>query len=215
MPDRLENPSPSISVRAMAEMLRLPAYEQVRILTEQKYPKQEPQIFRTPYYQPALTGIREFYRLGGNGDALVQARSKSQLVKQLARRTNNIRVLDRFEAGDQARRKLSPQKNFRGNVMLGTVEIRLSGDLTAEEEGNSRLLFYNCRSVPLDKETAKTAIEIAHWAAEACGRPYPRGSIEYVDLHANQVYKAVKKPTKVIQLVRSNVKIIEALWPGI
>lgn len=46
---------PSLSVRAMAEMLELPAHAQARILREQKYPKQAPQVFRTPYYQPALT----------------------------------------------------------------------------------------------------------------------------------------------------------------
>ena len=39
----------------MAEMLELPAHAQARILREQKYPKQAPQVFRTPYYQPALT----------------------------------------------------------------------------------------------------------------------------------------------------------------
>lgn len=46
-----EEEPPEIRLRfesLMAEMLRLPMYEQVRILTEQKHPKQTAQIFRIP-----------------------------------------------------------------------------------------------------------------------------------------------------------------------
>ena len=43
---------PRISVRSFAEMLSLPAYEQLRVLYEQKYPKKEPQTFKIPYTNP-------------------------------------------------------------------------------------------------------------------------------------------------------------------
>ena len=57
--DRRESLIPRITVRAFAELLNLPAYEQVRILHDQKYPRRQPQVFRVPFYQPALHGIRE------------------------------------------------------------------------------------------------------------------------------------------------------------
>jgi hypothetical protein len=55
-------------------MLRLPAYEQSRLLYDQKYPKQQPQSFRTPYYQRALSGIREYYREANDGKILSAAK---------------------------------------------------------------------------------------------------------------------------------------------
>lgn len=67
---------PSLTVRAMAEMLRQPAYAQARILADQKYPKQEPQVFRTPYYQQALTGVRNFYRSSNNSSEILSALRK-------------------------------------------------------------------------------------------------------------------------------------------
>ena len=41
--------SPSLSVRAIGEMIGLPAYQQSRILHDQKHPRQQPQKFRVPY----------------------------------------------------------------------------------------------------------------------------------------------------------------------
>ena len=41
--------APKLTVKAFAELLRLPAYEQLRILEEHKYPRQAPQSYRTPY----------------------------------------------------------------------------------------------------------------------------------------------------------------------
>lgn len=49
---------PSLTAKSMAEMLKLPGYQQQNILVAQKYPKSAPQIFRTLYYQPTLKAIR-------------------------------------------------------------------------------------------------------------------------------------------------------------
>jgi len=35
---------PTLTVRALGELLYLPLYQQLRILTEQKYPRQEPAV---------------------------------------------------------------------------------------------------------------------------------------------------------------------------
>jgi hypothetical protein len=45
---------PELTVRSFAELVHLPAYEQSRILYEQKYPRQAPQTFKSPYYAVAL-----------------------------------------------------------------------------------------------------------------------------------------------------------------
>lgn len=96
---------PSLTVRSFAEMLSLPAYAQARILTEQKYPKQAPQVFRTPYYQYAMTGIRSYYKAGNDPAQLALAASKIEALKE-ARRDHNLRILNSFKASELSGRKI-------------------------------------------------------------------------------------------------------------
>jgi hypothetical protein len=48
-------------------------------LYDQKYPKQHPQSFRTPYYQRALSGIRDYYRK----DLRVAEKKSGEAIKSL------------------------------------------------------------------------------------------------------------------------------------
>ena len=48
---------PRLSVRAAAKFVGLPAVEQMKLLHDQKYPRQTPQVFMQPYYSPAISGI--------------------------------------------------------------------------------------------------------------------------------------------------------------
>src|SRR5690242_5761183 len=88
---------PKLSARSLAEIVRRPAGERTRILRQQKYPKQVPQKFQTPYYAKALTAIRDFYREGNDAAVLRAARRAFEGISQEARRENNKRVIDNFE----------------------------------------------------------------------------------------------------------------------
>lgn len=204
---------PSLTVRAMAEMLRQPAYAQARILVDQKCPRQEPQVFRTPYYQQALTGIRNFYRSGRNSSQISAALSKIGGLSQETRRLNNERVITSFQKSKIFDRKLSLQKIPRWKSSLGTVEFRLSPDLNVLEGGQSRLLFLNFRNVKLDPEVAKLTSEISHWVLERSGLRIPIGCIEYVDLFTGEIYSVKRRRAATTKAVVESAKIIEALWP--
>ena len=124
---------PILTVRAMAELLELSMYEQVRILHEQKYPKQQPQTFRIPFYLPALSGIRAYYRDNNDPSALIRAR---QLITNLGlntRRVHNFRVLDSFEKSQEFNRKLEVKTNPSIVASVSQVDLKLSLDLRAEE----------------------------------------------------------------------------------
>jgi len=87
---------PFLTVRALAEMMQLPLYEQVRILSEQKYPREAPQRFRIPYYSPGLVAIRNYYRSANDQGVLEEARDQIRLtVKNQARRNHNLRPTER------------------------------------------------------------------------------------------------------------------------
>lgn len=206
---------PSLTVRAMAEMLRLPAYEQVRILAEQKHPKQAPQIFRTPYYQPAVAGIRAFYAEGNDVKQLTAARAKALNASQQSRRENVLRVIDKFEASAGAKRSLVIAKNGKYTAIVGDVELRLSPDIQALDGDKPVFIYYNCRATGLDEEAAKSTLEIAHWVLEANGLDVKPVQVEYLDLATGVLHRVKKRRPTTVKALKSNAKIISTLWPSL
>lgn len=204
---------PSISVRAMAEMIRLPASSQVRILSAQKYTKQEPQVFKIPYYQPVLTAIRNFYRSGNNESELADAIVKIQSLPQKTRRENNLRALENFKKSPFVNRQFSVRKNTKLKGGIGGVEFRLSPDLQVIDGGKEKILFFNLKQVVLDQEYAVLATEIAHWILEQNGIKTPISHIEYFDTFSGNSYKTNKRRPSTVKNLRANAKIIETLWP--
>lgn len=206
---------PSLTVRSVAELLRLPAYNQTRILYDQKYPKQEPQKFRTPYYQPAVTAFRDFHKSSNDPSILLAARNAALSIKQDARRQNVLRVVDAFTASPQIQRRLTPVTNPRLSATISTIDIRLAADLRAIEGSAGRVIYYHCRQIPIDTEVAHVTTEIAHWILQEAGQDIDIDQIEVVDLAAKRVYKLRKRRPTTIRLLKNNAKIIEALWPSI
>jgi hypothetical protein len=208
--------SPRLTVKALAEMLRMPAYDQSRLLYDQKYPKQQPQSFRTPYYQGSLTAIREYYREGGESSNLMSAKNDLQNIGNATRRTNNLRVLDSFVNSSQPKRKLQPLPNKRYSAMIGSVEIRLSPDLQALERGTLRVIYFNCRVAPITEEIATLTIEIAHWVLEQAAVQVDFDQIEVIDLAAaGKVHRRKTGRRSTINVIRNNGKIIETLWSAV
>jgi hypothetical protein len=206
---------PRLTVRSMAEMLTLPAYEQLRILHDQKYPKQQPQVFRAPYYAPALTGIREFHRLNNSPASIENAKIALNGISLATRRANNRRVLDSFESSNQFTRQLLPKSNSRMELALGSVQLKLSTDLRADDGKGERFIYYNCRAAALNPEIAKLTLEIAHWVLEENGIDIAPQNVEYIDLAQGKIYRGSKRRPTTLKRVKSNVKIIDTLWPTV
>lgn len=206
---------PSLSVRSLAEMLNLPAHAQARILTEQKHPKQAPQVFRTPYYQQSLAAIRAFYKSGNQKAELLAFETKMEAIKQEARRENNLRVLRSFRKSDFAQRTIQLSTNKNIKYTSGEVELRLSPDLNGIESGKLKLLFLNFRSHALDADVAKNTIEITHWLLEQAGHELPIKNIQYIDLYTETTFEVSKRRASTVKAVSENLKIIETLWPSL
>jgi hypothetical protein len=204
--------SPRLTVKALAEMLRMPAYEQSRVLYDQKYPKQQPQSFRTPYYQGALSGIRDYYRSGNDAKILNSAQNDLQNIGNATRRTNNVRVLENFIKSSQPKRKLEPLPNKRYSATTGAVEVRLSPDLQAREKGELRILYFNCRVATITDEIATFTIEIAHWVLAQNQVQIDVDHIEVIDLATGKVHRRKRSRPSTIKAIKNNGKIIEALW---
>jgi hypothetical protein len=208
-----EEAMPSLTVRSMAEMLNLPAHAQARILSEQKHPKQAPQVFRTPYYQQALAGIRQYYKAGRDHSKLTLAALKCEEFEQESKRDHNLRVLNSFKASELAARDLLLTAKNLTKLALNNVELRLMPDLAATEGGKPRIVFLNFRGHALDPEVARLTLEIADWVFEKNQIPIGTKNLEYVDLFKGKAYAIAKRRASTIKAVTQNFKIIEALWP--
>lgn len=206
---------PRLTVKAIAEMLRLPAYNQTRILHEQKYPKQQPQIFRTPYYQPAVSAFRKYYSSGNDARVLIQARTEAQSIGAQTRRDQILRALDAFEHSTLSKRSLTPLPNARLSAKIGNTEVRLSADLRAQEGRTERIIYYNCRQIASDPEVARLTAEIAHWVLGENDQTVSIENIEINDLAIGKVLRFKNSRSSTIRLLEQNAGIIDALWAAI
>ncbi|MBI2744529.1 MAG: hypothetical protein HYX45_03000 [Burkholderiales bacterium] len=204
---------PSLTIRSFAELLNLPAHAQARILAEQKYPKQGPQSFKTPYYQQALVGIRAFYKAGNDVEQLTRAAAKIEAFTQETKRDNNLRILSSFKQDELASRKLkiAPAKHL--SFTVDDVVLRFSPDLNGQENGAEQLFLLHYRSKPLEPEMARTTLELVHWALEISGSPVSTKQLEYIDLFTNKPYAITKRRSSTIAVAEQNLKIIQTLWP--
>jgi len=206
-------PNPRLSVRTVARFLRLPIAEQLRVLHDQKYPKQTPQVFKQPYYQPALTGIRDVLESGAIG--IANARNQVQRISQPSRRMHSMRVLEEFLNSEHAQRSLKPTAQRRLYAMVRGLELRLSPDIFALEDGEERFIYFNCKAEQYDPESAKMTIEVAHWLLEQNKLNVKPEQIEFIDLFTGVLYKVKKRRPKTVKLLEENAKIIGSLWPDI
>tara|TARA_R110002072_G_scaffold71776_4_gene171975 strand:+ start:1270 stop:1893 length:624 start_codon:yes stop_codon:yes gene_type:complete len=204
---------PKISVKSAAELLRVPAYSQVRILTEQKYPKSGQQVFRTPYYATALSGIRAYFKSGKSKSSLFEAKSKIQSLSQESRRENNFRVLKAFEKSAFSKMPFQLAKSPKIYASLGSVELKLSPDLRLVDNKQSIVVYVNCRTHPIDEEIARYTLEIAHWVLEQNRQQLPLRNFIYLDLAKNIEISFKKRRAKTMDALQQNAKVIDALWP--
>lgn len=207
---------PSLSVRSFSELLNLPAYEQARILHEQKYPKSGPSAFKIPYYAKSLSAIRSFYKSDNDIKVLrVFIRDINYVVKPDSKKKHNLRVLESFESGVQFDRKLVLKSNKKYYVNISDVEIRLYFDIKAEEDGTEKMIFYNFRNAEISDNLARITLEISNFILIENGYKIPFRNLEFVDLFTNKVYGYSKVRKRTLNLMKSNIDIIEALWSTI
>ena len=207
---------PNLTVRSFAELLSLPAYQQSRILLEQKYPKKEPQVFKIPYYSESLSAIRNYYLQGNNRDVLSAAINDIQNSTKLKpKKENNIRVISSFSNGTISERNFKILTNSRYKLVLGNVTIKLNFDITVEEEKVKKYILFNFRNVLLDDKTARLTLELSNYILKENGINVALKNIEFIDLYTDKIFNFKKIRKSTINKLNQNISIIEALWSTI
>lgn len=204
---------PRLSDRTAAKFIRLPAVEQMRILREQKFPKNAPQVFKTPYYQHGRSAIRELIELGEAG--LANARAIVQAIRNPSRRMHSMRVVEQFWASEHASRGLKLVTWKRYLLELNGVELRTSPDLLALQGEELRFIYFNLNAEEQDPEAARMTLEIAHWILKENGVDVRPEQLELIDLFTGTLYRGKKPRQRTIKLMQENAKLIESFWPSI
>ena len=205
---------PTVTVRSMATLLHWPVERKVRELRRQKYPKEGSPAFRIPYYSCARTGIRRYYRNGNALSALAEARSKTESLSPESKRDNNKRVLDSFQKnGALLARVFQLQRDTTYVGRIPHVELRVSPDMRALEDGMLRYIFYHWKSAALTGQLAEDTLQLACLALEQNGLEVPLDSLEYVDLFTTRVYKIRARSADTEKLLRANARVIAEIWP--
>lgn len=207
--------NPSLSVKSMASMMQMPAYEQVRILTEQKHPKLGAAPYRGSYYAQARAGIRSHYAHSGSPLALADYRRRIRASNTLPHcKANNLRILDSFANSPQANRNLilGPRPELITRVLGSSgIELRLRFDIEADEGGRDKHIFYNTLTAPIDEEIARTTLELAFWALD--DESVSMRDLEYVDLVTGATWKWPRPRKSTLTKAKANEKWISTVWP--
>lgn len=204
---------PRLSVRGAAKFVQLPAVEQMRLLHDQKYPKQTPQVFMQPYYAPPIKGIRDFLEHGPG--ALVDAKAQLQRIRIASRRMHCTRVLESFVQSEHAERGLKPQPIPRYYVELNGLELRLSPDLVALAGDEIRYIYFNASAHEQHPETARLHLEYAYWLLKESGVEVKPKQMELIDLFTGKLFLGRTPRKASLRDLGDNARLIATLWPTI
>lgn len=204
--------SPRLTVKSIAEILSNPASNPTKIVRDQKYPKREPQIYQRPFYQVAVGSVRGYYRSNNSQSALAAAVNRAQSIGNKAKRANNVRVIESFRDSEHAKRQFHLKVNRQAKAVMAGVEIRLSADMQALENGVLRVVHFNCRGKPIGEASAVLIAEVSHWVLKQNGIELGPSQIEVIDLTTGSSYRASRWRSATIDALTERCKEIQLLW---
>ncbi len=207
--------SPSVTVRAFAEMIELPTYQLLPKLHDQKYPRDAPAYYRVPFYREALATIRAFYRHGRRSkvleDAIARIRTSATMADR--RKEPNIRLIRAFQSSSQTKRPLSVQSLETFKDTLNGVTLRYRPDLIATDGQQSILILYNTRQAPIPPALARMTLELVHNILSRQNQNMANTIIELVDLaFKKKVYTVQGIRPLTLRKAQQSARAIAHLW---
>ncbi|MFW6114131.1 MAG: hypothetical protein ACOC7K_00145 [bacterium] len=206
---------PSLTAKAFAELIHTPLYGQLRILREQKYPRQAPGVFKVQYYRPALRVIRRFFQQGNNPAILPgNAAAIPGVGNKPDRIDHNFRTLTAFMNGSQSSRLVTVLPTDTYAFDLANVTVKATPELIIEEgdPARTRFLIYDCREQRPEKEIIRTTVELFHHVINQNGQQTSLRAIEYVHLETDEAFSWNRPRQRTIQRAQTTAAAIQTLW---
>lgn len=208
-------PTPNVSVKAFSEFIHTPLYAQMRILHEQKYPKQSPAVFKLPYYGPTRRAILRYYRQGNDASHFPTHAAGVPSGKADARE-NNFRSMQSFLNGSHAQRKLRVATSSTYESAIGSTIVRFTPDVVGlDSNGQTKYLVFDCTQLCPDREFIDTLIELAHFTLLANQVQVQPRDIEFVHLETDMTFHRTKVRQRTMTRATATAQAIAAIWPTI
>jgi hypothetical protein len=208
-------PTPNVTVKAFSEFIHTPLYAQMRILHEQKYPKQSPAVFKMPYYAPTRRAILRYYRQGNDASHFPIDSAHVPSGKSDARE-NNFRSMQSFLNGSHAQRNLQVATSTTFESVISTTIVRFTPDVVGlESNGRTKYIVFDCTQLCPDREFIDTLIELAHFTLLANQVPVQVRDIEYIHLQTDQTFHRTTIRQRTITRATATARAIAAIWPTI
>lgn len=204
-----------LTAEAFAELIAAPAYEHVKIIHEQKYPRRAPASYQVPFYSTALFAIRKYYRSNNDVSVLTDAIIKLQLQPQTVRTKSNIRVLEVFRDGAISKWPLTLASASWKSTRFGSVEVRFAPDLYSREDDKQRFLIVNPRRQDAEDNIARMTLELGYLILS---RNHIRCSIsdfEYVNVMSGKIVKLSRMRKSTIDHAEATALMVDAIWDGV
>lgn len=206
---------PRLTVKALAEFADKGITDQMRILAEQKRPQAGAAPFKTAYYQAARTAITHHYRQ--HNDPKVVHLAVDRLWHSTAvehKRLHNIRVLQAFSQSPEiSSRHLQPLSIRSYTVACHGVDMRLTPDLLAKENGTIKYILFNFTNDRLDETCTRRTLELMRWHLGRAGHSLAASDCEIIDLTTGAIHvndRPIRKST--IKNAEQNLQAIAHMW---
>lgn len=209
---------PVLTVRSFAEMINLPMYSQYKILHEQKYPKDESNVFKVPFYKPSIDIIKKYFKYNKDKTIIENwIKTEVERIKPQSKSINNKRVVSKFISSPISTRNLTLiNRNYSYTAYpLEKVELKLHFDIEGSENGQPIFIFINFRGTKIDEQIAKDTLSLTYWILEKNGINCKISQLEYIDLAADIVFRVKKQSISTIKKMNNNALVVKTLWDSI
>lgn len=204
-----------ITVKAFAELMNAPGYSQLRILSEQKYPRRAPALYQVPYYAATMRAIRQYYRHGGDLGRIDKAIIDLQAANPNPKRANNVRALQAFRSGSQIHRRGTVRPIKRRSFRFGVVEIRVSPDIIIEESKGLRYLLYNFKQYDPADEIIRTTLELVYYILHESGVQCRLNDCEYMCLQSDRTIRHTRFRNRTLERAMQTAQMVATLWDSL
>jgi len=211
---------PALSAHGLMEFMTSSFYAREEILRRYKYRYPGQKVF-APYYQAAITAIREYHRAGNDPAALA---ARLAALEGLLRGERNPRIQVRLR--ENMRTIISYEKHFGRRrftvppqvrvppLLVSAVSVTCNPDLQVMEADERLLISLHCAMTKPEKEAVAILSQLAHEAYQKIEVVPPR-NVRFLDVQAGTEASWTGRGKRRWPQIEAACRQIHALWPHI
>jgi len=211
---------PALSTHGLVEFMTGNFLVREDILRRYKYQYPGQKVY-APYYQSAISAIRQYHRLGN--DAAVFGAQTTALEDRLRGESNpriqvrlreNIRAITSYEKHFGRRRFAIPPQVRVPPLGITAVTITCNPDLQVIEADNKLLITLHCAVTKPEKEAVAILSQLIHAAYQKV-EAIPAGNVRFLVVQSGEEESWTGRVKRRWPHIEAACRQIRALWPHV